>query len=1019
MLCRTLHFDLAFLQDTLNGPVHSVCPVQNLTVDLKYIVSFSFSVCSSSSFTPFSEYQFQYDRNPFLAMVVPSGHMDLSQSRMQKHMRKVIFTTFQPTLRNMVNHKKVIDQRADGFGSMKILRDLEVVSQPLSKLIAGSHVLETQLQVLTSQEESKDKIEMSMTYQFVKEDCCRDLGCLPIMMKGGPYSKKPDFLENLKTLVAQKFRESHTPKCLLDRFRTSEKIFALVYSCSESTEILNRCRKRLHPLPQKSLSRWVEQMLDNVERMPSFIQPVGFRWKQVEAYNCLFKSLNTFRSKVSFHYAFTVIKEGKLKTLVPQAFPTSTVLHQKIGRQYLLKFDPPQRKIDSILHQTITSNSFLSSSDNLPFLSCAENNTVDETETRLTQNRFEFLNIFPDNEEENVDFELFIKSSQTSSLRTRSGHLPGENTVQDIALIGLQEQELNEKALTVAVPESMNCCSWSTRVAEQCLVSSRVFLVSPPLLNMLPSLVIIAQSFLSRPQRDDRVAIMCDGEPSDVTYVHSFFKSCFEDSVSINIVRSEPGTQSMYNGADACKVTARVVIIDSFTTQIGDGFSLLLIIVSDPTLMRTRGARCTLQPLWIRDAARWRSIPSIVIAPGNIWTGLQAFSERIPEFAHKLDVTRVIHLADSDDIALAMELARPAIACIEPAAHEKSFCFLLEKIGRKYLPKYNEVVRREKWQETLFNSNYISDTKSIQDVSTEFLRAYISQLTYWDEECEELARIYDIKQLQTYAIHDGIDIAMQFLKECKRNHPSRHDIWDQIMVSVEKFDTPERLTSHATDHSDDMCLSFSAGMPRAQQNEENKEAPRGYRMANILDRIACKAKERMLTEAPSLREIHRREHFRPLVVTDSSEARDQLRRIECWKGQNDHKIVVYKWDELCNAQNNIKRVNLEEFSHVFHITDDRYDAIPSSRLPSLLLQCVFSGRTRLTTIFVDISRTICNLWKENEKTYIQLERKVSRPRVEERRIPFIVETDTKTIQSILRIEAQRNIKPLTTMDKAR
>lgn len=218
-----------------------------------------------------------------------------------------------------------------------------------------------------------------------------------------------------------------------------------------------------------------------------------------------------------------------------------------------------------------------------------------------------------------------------------------------------------------------------------------------------------------------------------------------------------------------------------------------------------------------------------------------------------------------------------------------------------------------------------------------------------------MARLYDLRQARSYALHDGLGIAISFIEGFQRRNHSRSDLWSRILQRVQQI------------------------LGRTMKNG------RRYAMGDVLERAFRKTHLEMAEEAPSIRGIHRRDMFVPLVVTDSIEACEKLRQqqitttsiISTPQNALNRPVTIVHRCEVSESGNKVVSCQmmgtLNEASHVFHVTDDRADSVPDNGLMVQLLQNVFCGRTRLISVCVDEFGIVGGVWQENSELFMKVD----------------------------------------------
>lgn len=511
------------------------------------------------------------------------------------------------------------------------------------------------------------------------------------------------------------------------------------------------------------------------------------------------------------------------------------------------------------------------------------------------------------------------------------------------------------------IPDETRCSVWSRNVAAHCLSlkEMRGILISPPSTSMLPTLICLMQSHLNKGV-DNRVAIICDGDRDDFIYIHSLLRA-FMRNVSISVVGSNIAEYDLDDGIDALSITSKIVIVDRLSTRLASSYSLLLILISVPSLMGSRVPRRPFQRLRIQDANRWKLIKSIIIAPMNTWTSVEDFLSRAEMYATKLNISKVLYSSfnnRSRSLSVGKALLIPGCSqtvFVQPPSDAISMAKVLEEEGCCFMNSYNVVERQKRWNTISTFIDTIQRASKLDDVSVTFLRDYMSQLEDWDETTNEIAQLSNIKQAHLYALHDGAETAKEFLDDCIRKHPSRKKLFDRLNGSISR-QCPHLFT---------------------QRSEMEIDATE-YWMTKVLREVFVKSIRIMrgnVEESLNETSTRRYRQFRPLVITDSSEALDKLKNADLTVPLEGvvHPAIVIKWDQVGDETVKIEKgLDLDEVSHIFHLTDGRSDAVPDYRLSNEMLEnVIFGWQTHLITVQVDPSGELSRRWDEDRRAYIK------------------------------------------------
>lgn len=558
--------------------------------------------------------------------------------------------------------------------------------------------------------------------------------------------------------------------------------------------------------------------------------------------------------------------------------------------------------------------------------------------------------------------------------------------------------QASTEAIQLVVPEHMTCSSWSIQIASLGLEMQRAVWFVPPLLSMLPSLIILANSHLSTINRDYRVAVVCVGDERDVKHTYDMFKSCLNDSISIDIASQEHVagqhenvrelSRNISDAAEGFHAIGRVVIQKNFSVIPASGFSLLVILISAPTLTGSYSTRSEASKLIVEDIAKWRKISSVAIAPANMWTGVQVYTQTAKHIAMQLDITRVAYIAENSDVAVALDAARPGVDIVRAGRDACLLCEIIDREGERYLGAYNEVVEREgkRTATIVFNETKghcpVQTAPSVRAVNVVFLKTFLGQLEYWDEECEQVARLFDLRQTRAYALYDGFYTAVEYAQRCAELNPSREELWEKILKAAQLI-KPDIFQDTSSENVPARLKPLSHG-----HRQE-------YRMGVVIQQCLRRAQVAMAKESMAVRRVHGRETFNPIVITSGSEAFCRLKESRLFlefkdRGINTYKktatmgmkrksVAVFHRDDIVQIDESgmveiatefIKR--LDDFSHVLFLTDDRIDGVPDHALPAKLLLSATGGRTNLTRIIVDENGTLSYLWEREEMIYKRL-----------------------------------------------
>lgn len=549
----------------------------------------------------------------------------------------------------------------------------------------------------------------------------------------------------------------------------------------------------------------------------------------------------------------------------------------------------------------------------------------------------------------------------------------------------------------VTVSQSLVCSPWSVKVAEYCIQKMpKGVIYMPPPLSVLPILAVVMNSYLSEALRDHRVVVVCESSSDVIFGVSSYLTSSFGERYSVERVTRDDFAE-FPRLAPLSTTTARVVILDSFDFCFSSTFVLLIVLISEPSILSSsKKPFSRLSAQSARMEAHWMKISSMLVASLDPWVELRGYLEATNRFRLLLDLPCALFVKESGDIQDALLMSRPRVIFLVPSLIIMELIGTLEKYACRYLQLYEDVRKSKKSSQEMLS---YSPTSSLKMVNLRFLKKIVEERDEQEAGISQLELLYYLRQARSYALYDGADTALDYLKHCiKQCDGNSVGIIQSLLKDIANF------------------------LPTIK-----KTADWQHPIVKALSSYLKKAAVEMKMDAPSLTSIHRRHQFRPLVLANSREAiHEFLTEIE--NAQPFSKVGVAKTGvtvcalkdltsqcKIGGRKNSNMSKNLEQFSHVIHVIDDRgeehYDVI----LPAEIMQFVHAGRTRLLTIAVDETRELDRLWKQNEYVYRKLGAALDKCHVGD------TENKTCYIQEVLPesiVEAMVKILPKANVDDA-
>lgn len=495
------------------------------------------------------------------------------------------------------------------------------------------------------------------------------------------------------------------------------------------------------------------------------------------------------------------------------------------------------------------------------------------------------------------------------------------------------------------------CSPWSLKVAEFCIRKMRrgvVFL--PPPLSSFPILALVVHSFISITLCDNRVLIVCESETDMASALQRYLNFLFDEHVSVEMIRRCQYAR-FPTQASLAKTLARIVILDSFNFAVTPGFSQLLILGPGTCSLSSlahapRGREYSIP----NSTDSWAAIPSILILPYHTCNPVHNFLSRATKLATAFGIDEVLFIDDVDDVHLSVLLSRPDFIFLVPTRETLEIVSIFETHASSFFPIYNTA-----FDQVRIGSVYHCSIESLNDVKLDFLEECLSKK--WvraSKEREAFEILFALKQARSYALHDGRQTAVDYLSHNIRTaSQGAIVILEPLLFEIQEANNSE-LQLHDTPHP----------------------------MAAALKKLLKMMQKQIINEAPSLRSVHRRERFRPMIISSSKENNDCLLKaipgaydvFDTSEGlvaicENRHVCTAESINPKASEHEKVVLKKLKEFSHVIHVLGDRTTATSCEPLPPELLENVHAGKTRLITVAVDESRTLEQLWRQNELLY--------------------------------------------------
>lgn len=504
--------------------------------------------------------------------------------------------------------------------------------------------------------------------------------------------------------------------------------------------------------------------------------------------------------------------------------------------------------------------------------------------------------------------------------------------------------------IAFSAPHGLMCTSWTLKLAETCIsffAKGVVFL--PPSLSPFPILAAIINSFISASLRDHRVAIICEDGTRMISSLKEYLLHTLRGIATVEAIRKNELTSP----SSPChgNVLGNVLILDSFDFSLTTRTSLLIVIGPGVVpLTALPEVPCLsssdLDNNVITSIRDWRSIPYIFVFPYQSCNLVCHYLSKATKIAQVLNIDQAIVVNDRFDVNLSLLLSRPEFVFLVPPRDVMEFISILEMHSCAQLGTY------KKFKKLQMIRN-ISKEERLIHVDVEALRDILqSRGLTCEKDIQSLETLYALRQARTFALCDGFSSAIAYLKHYIRSASTEVVNTLQAVIA----ETERNLWLH--------------------QAKREKNHPMAISIAKSLITM----KHKFDTEPPSLRSLHRKEAFRPLIITNSKETYDGLL-------QGVHRAVNFfeaTANDVAICENRYLRKeasmpgypelqqDLSLISHFFHIIDDRANGTSHERLSPNVLEFILGGRARLISVMVDESRCLERIWRQNEIDYSNL-----------------------------------------------
>lgn len=772
-----------------------------------------------------------------------------------------------------------------------------------------------------------------------------------------PFEKVLDLVE--ERYISPPF--SSIERMLATKVRT-RFTFELGLWCQGSKEMLRKSRCRREQLLQHNvlISPVLFALVSSQKRSFPMLQLPDIFGCVEETFDAL-KSMGRTKRMVSrrwLKFARAVRQE------VDEDSRLDLETHLKLIREKINTYDPPRRRLLVTCTELIRSVYECTQRDTFQAqhsMSRTEEDNIPEEseESALEMNLYEFVNphlalgVLVE-----LDNENKCRKRLPSKIQTATAHQPamriapqpnGETHKEDRG----QEDVNRKKKMQLRAPGDLVCPGWSLKLAARCLFDLRrgiVFL--PPPLSALPTIAVIVYSYLSESHADNRVIIICHGSAETKAKVCSYLKFTFAGQYSIDSIR-RMDFEEFPRVAPLTKSIARVVILDSFEFSSSSDFSVLLVLGPGTASIFNVGMQNAEQDDFSAPPlSHWALTPSVLIFPQHPFGSIRRYGAHCVELSQGLNVQEALFVDEQDDVEHCLLLSRPDFLFLVPTREVSELLVVLETHASSHLPSYQGLLNRNK--DIRHSQPHV---RCLREVSIQLLEDILT-----DGENEEVAAsigsleaLFCLRQARSYALCDGFDTAVDYIVHYGN-----------------------RASSTVLNYIHAFLQDVGRSADSAAQTDTQP-----HPMIGALQRVIQKMEEDLHNHPPSLRSIHRREKFRPLIVSSSKESFDGFmsgirNSAEVLEAQDSDVAVCELRHVTCQKEGKDAMLEAEtrekliEFSHVFHVMDDRNRDTASSFLPPHLMQCIFAGRTHLLTVAVDESRELERIWNRNEKLYHKL-----------------------------------------------
>lgn len=515
-----------------------------------------------------------------------------------------------------------------------------------------------------------------------------------------------------------------------------------------------------------------------------------------------------------------------------------------------------------------------------------------------------------------------------------------------------------KEKVSLHVPDGLLCTPWIIETAVSCIhAMPKAAVFSPPSLSVLPVLTILAFSFLKNFIRDERIIIVSEVDTDVIDGIRSYLRESLGRRISVDSVRRRdyPVSPSV---APIQNATTRVLILDSFNFQPQFRIGLLFVIQSNLSLILSE-----IQPAWEGRSGRpipphWKRITHAFIISLEPGICVKLYLRAVEHFSVQLGIMNVLFVKEEGDVHLTALMSRPRVLFMPPSLQASEFVNILDNQSSAYLASYgHEQNPRDRGN----SGESAMPTKSLAQLSYKRLRALLHENTMGRTDAsvlQQLEVLHAVRQARSFALYDGFEAAIAFIKHCIENS---HTTLKRKLEKILKKASNIGISSN-----------FDSTHP----------------MLPILRLRFKKARKQLDEEAPSIRAIHCKTRFQPLIIANSQDAADRLRQDIRGAKPFSHErpghvglCTLREIVEMCNMKGNtdteVIQKKLDKYSHIYHILDDRNDGHSDMFLPPPLLHLIHSGRVRLLVISVDETQKLSRMWDVNEKRYQKMSNAVT------------------------------------------